>query len=100
MRTLTRLLLALAAACGGSTREVDACAGQNGTCVALQLDDASPSIGAINGVEIAISGDVIQSGNAVFPDIPGKLPVAVAVLLPDAGGSFAITAAAVRGGVV
>lgn len=91
MQRLTSLVaLSLLLACGGST--VNPCAGQAGSCVDLQVQGS----GHIDALDIALSGSATRESTISFPG-SSSLPVAVAILLPEAGGTFSISVAALHG---
>ena len=97
MRAAPPVLVMLLAACGGgAVTETDPCATAAGTCVGLQVR------GAIAGIDVLlvhVSGAQDKLlGVALGPN--AKFPVAVGVLLPDAGGVFAIGVGASSGGTI
>jgi large repetitive protein len=87
------LAVALSLICACGEKDVDPCSGQAGTCVALQVLGTA----SIDSLDIVLAGSASHESTVAFPGSP-SLPVAVAVLLPDAGGTFSISVLGLRAG--
>ena len=83
-------LLLVAAGCGG-TKLVDPCAGQKGTCLAIQIEGSS-GVSRISGARVHVTGDALDYAQTVTLSGGGAtaLPVALAVLFPTAPPTTAI----------
>jgi hypothetical protein len=97
MRGLHMLILIAVALGLAGCRQPDVCAGQNGTCVALQVT-ASAGVTVVDQLAISVSGS-LPSGTKRTPTTPLRLsfPINVAVSLPT-GGSFVLDVVAYLGG--
>ncbi len=84
-------LVLIAAGCGG-TKLVDPCAGQKGTCLAIQIEGSS-TVSRIGGARVHVTGDALDYSQTVALTGGGSstaLPVALAVLFPTAPPTTAI----------
>jgi hypothetical protein len=99
-RSVVFLGLFVLVGCGSKAEtEIDECAPQAGTCVSVQVNDATPSVGAVDGFEVALSGAANNRGAAQLSS-SASLPAAIAVLLPSSGGQVKITIGATRAGAL